>query len=311
MALLIDLRAPNWMQDAALGDILAPLLPGIRIHCGPPSGPMPDVAMLATSRMVPGMTAHLPNLQLVQKMGAGVETMLSDPDLPPQIRVARLEPHEQADEMAEYALAYVLAYLRDIPHYIAAQATRQWQDRAPRRAAGTNVAVLGLGHIGRRCADAFLRSGFQVQGWSRTPRQIDAIACYAGPDGLADLLAVADFIVAALPSTPATRGLVGPAFLDACRPGAVLINMGRGDLVDDAALVAALDDGRLAGAVLDVFHAEPLDRAHPFWAHPKVLVTPHVAGWSISDAIADVAENYRRLIAGQPLLREVDRAVGY
>jgi len=311
MALLIDLRAPEWMDDAVLRDILAPTLPGVVIHCGPAVRSLADVTMLATVQMQPGMADNLPNLQLIQKMGAGVETMLSDPNLPLGVRVARLEPDVQADEMAEFALAYVYAHLRDISRYLADQLAGRWDGRSPVRASQTTVAVLGLGHIGRRTAEAFVRNGFQVLGWSRSLKTISGVASHAGDEGLQQVLASADFIVSVLPSTPETSGMLTAARLVGCKPGAVLINMGRGDLVADIDLLDALAAGSLGGAVLDVFNHEPLPAGHPFWTHDRIIVTPHVSGWNIDDGLRDVAENYTRLMQGKPLLREIDRASGY
>ncbi len=311
MALLIDTRSTDWMGDAELRDLLAPLLPGVTVHCGPAMRPMPDVVMLATIGMKPGMVDHLPNLRLVQKLGAGVETMLSDPALPPHIRIARLEPTVQAAEMAEYALAYALLHMRKIQGYLTDQAGAVWAPKPPRRAAETRVSVLGLGHIGACTARLFRQNGFQVSGWSRTQKSLGGIACHAGVDGLRAALTSADVVVAVLPSTPDTRGFVDAPMIANMKPGTLLINMGRGDLVVERDLLAALDTGQLGGAVLDVFTHEPLPAKHPYWTQKGLIVTPHVSGWSVDDGLPDIAKNYHRLLAGNPLLREVDRKAGY
>lgn len=311
MSLLIDIRLPDWMEDAELARVLAPELPGVTIHSGPVNRILPDVVALATVRMLPGMAEMLPNLKLVQKLGAGVETMLTDPNLPKGVRVARLEPGEQAAEIAEWFLAYTLADLRRLRDYWADQARADWTGYRPRRAGDTSVAVLGLGFIGRQVAETFARNGFETLGWSRSPKDIPGVLCFAGEAGLAEVLPRADYIAAILPSTPGTRGLMRAETFAAMKPHAVLMNAGRGDLIDEAALLQALDAEVIGGAVLDVFDHEPLPGDHPFWQHPKVTITPHVAGWSLDSAIRDVAENYRRLIAGQPLLREIDREAGY
>lgn len=311
MSLLIDIRAQDWMTDAALRDLLAPHLPGVTIHCGPQQAVLPDVRMLATIQMKPFMTANLPNLELVQKLGAGVESMLGDPNMPDHVRVARLEPQVQADEIAQYCLLEILAHLRNLRGYYDDQKARRWQSLAPKRAAQTRVAVLGLGHIGQTVARLLGRTGFKVSGWSRSEKRIEGVACYKGETGLGKVLENADYVVAVLPSTPQTRHMICQESLALMQPGAVLINVGRGDLIEQTALLAALDSGHLGGAVLDVFTQEPLPGDHPFWEQKNLWITPHVSGWSLGEGLLDVARNYRRLVAGKPLLREIDRVKGY
>lgn len=311
MSLLIDIRMPDWMRDEELRDLLAPHLPGVTIHCGPPENDLPDVQLLATNQMHAGVTPYLPNLQLVQKLGAGVETMLDDPNLPDGVRIARLEPAVQADEIAEYCLAEVLASLRDIRLYQRDQQAGRWQGNAPRRAADIKVAVLGLGHIGRAVSLILARNNFQVSGWSLSAKTITGVETHCGENGSSAALAGAEFVISVLPSTNATRGFANAALFKQMQIGAIFMNVGRGDLVNDLDLLSALMVGQLGGAVLDVFHVEPLPKDHPFWQHDKIVITPHVSGWSLGEGLLDVAENYRRLLSGQPLLREIDRSIGY
>lgn len=311
MTLLIDIRMPNWMEDADLKSVLQPMMVDVEILTGPQRTPRPDVTMLATVQMHADMAENLPGLQLVQKLGAGVETMLSNPNLPAKARVARLEPFVQAEEIAEYCLAAVLSHLRDFPRYFHQQTRAEWIDVAPRRMAETSALVLGLGHIGGEIARLLAANKVEVSGWSRSPKALEGITRFHGKDGLLTALGQADFVIGILPSTQETHGLINADTLAAMKPGAVIINAGRGDLIDDDALLQALETGHLGGAFLDVFNTEPLPSNHAFWAHPKVQITPHVSGFSIEDAIPDIAENYRRLMAGDPLLREIDREKGY
>lgn len=227
------------------------------------------------------------------------------------MRVARLKPDAPAREIAEYCLAYVLRAQRNMVAHGAAQSRRQWAPIEPRYTPDTTVGVLGLGHIGGRTAAMLRNVGFRVLGWSRSPKSLDGIDCRHGTEALATMLGECDYIAAILPSTKATRNLIGAKLLSAVKPGAILINAGRGDLIDETALLASLDAGSLGGAVLDVFNTEPLPVDNPLWTHPKVTITPHVSGWHLGDALNDVAENYTRLISGAPLLHEVDRAKGY
>ncbi|MEM6622788.1 MAG: glyoxylate/hydroxypyruvate reductase A [Pseudomonadota bacterium] len=311
MALLIDIRQPSWMREEWLRDHLTPLLPGVPILCGLEDGPLDQVRALAVSVLYPGVASRLPKLELVQKLGAGVETIVASPELPHQVRVARLVANDASREIAEYCLAYVLAGQRNMAAHEAAQAKQLWDQIGPKVAADTTVAVLGLGVIGGLTAERLRDNGFSVIGWSRSPKTMPEVDCRHGIDALPEILAQADYVCSILPSTPETRDMFDAAMFGRMKPTATLINAGRGDLIVDADLVAALDGGHLAHAVLDVFRKEPLPADHPFWAHPGVTVTPHVSGWRVDDALGDVARNYQRLIAGEPLLNEVNRQMGY
>ena len=311
MTLLIDIRQPDWLTENALKDQLAPQLPGVEILLCDPGPKAAEVTMLAAVRLHAGVAASLPNLRLVQKLGAGVDGIVRDPDLPPEVRVCRLKPLAPAVEISEYFLAHVLGRQQHIARYRDQAARREWRQHPPRQGAGTTVAVLGLGHIGSMVADYFARLEFRVLGWSRSPKDLPGVECHHGEDTLDAVLGQSDYIASVLPSTPYTVNLFDADRIARIKPGAVLMNAGRGDLVMADALVAALDSGHLAGAVLDVFPQEPLPAESPLWTHPGVTVTPHVSGWHLDEGFDDVAENYRRLMAGEPLLHEVDRRAGY
>ena len=311
MALLLDVRDPAWMREEDLRDLLAPQLPDVPIYCGLAEAEPDRVKMVAVVGLRPGVAAQLPALQLVQKLGAGVETIMRAADLPPQVRVARLKPQSAAQEIAEYCLAYVLRDQRQLLRYEADTQAKRWDPVPPRQAGKTTVGVLGLGHIGAEVARRFARLDFRVLGWSRSLKTVEGVTCSAGLEALPAMLATCDHVISVLPSTPETRDLFDAQRLAQMKSGARLINVGRGDLIVEEDLLAALDSGHLAGAVLDVFRQEPLPPDHPFWSHDKITVTPHVSGWHLDDGLLDVAENYKRLIAGAPLLHEVDRRAGY
>jgi len=227
------------------------------------------------------------------------------------VRVTRLRPDVPAQEIAEYCIAYVLREQRHVDAYVRNQQERKWNPVPPRCAADTVIGILGLGQIGARTATSFHRLGFQVVGWSRSPKSIEGIDCRHGLEELTGVIARSDFVVGILPSTPTTRGLFDGDRFAAMKPGSMLVNVGRGDLIIEQDLLRALDLRYLAGAVLDVHRIEPLPQGHPFWRHPKITITPHVSGWHLTGGLEDVAENYRRLIAGLSLLHEVNRAAGY
>ena len=172
--------------------------------------------------------------------------------------------------------------------------------------------MLGLGELGTACAIALSRLGFDVAGWARSAKEIDGVATFQGPDGLAPVLARSDIVVLLMPLTPGTENLMNAERLAQLPKGAVLINPGRGGLIDDTALLSVLDAGHIAHATLDAFRVEPLPQDHPFWSHPHVTVTPHIASATRKEtASAAIAENVRRGEAGEGCLNVVDRALAY
>jgi glyoxylate/hydroxypyruvate reductase A len=311
MALLIDVKHPDWMKDDELRAKLLRHYPEADIRIGEDPGNLDDIEMLTVSSYLPREALQYPNLKVIQKTGAGVNNILADPELPESIQVARLQTNTSGGEMAEYALAYVLQQQRHIREYHDQQLRSEWKSYPPRRARETTVAILGLGRIGLLVAQRFANNEFKVVGWSRNLKEIAGVDCYAGVDGLQQTLKLADYVISVLPSTTETLGMFNRDLYSHFNPQAFFINVGRGDLVNEIDLVQALDQGLLAGAVLDVMSVEPLPVESPLWLHPKVELTPHVSGYHLGDAIFDIAENYRRLQNGEPLLHLIDRKLGY
>jgi len=311
MALLLDIKMPDWLTDE---DLRAELLchhPGADIRTGDDPGNPDEIEMLTVSNYLPGEALRYPNLKLIQKTGAGVNNILADRELPDSVRIARLQVTNSGTEMAEYALAYVLQEQRQMRAYHRQQAQAEWISYPPRKAGDTTVAVLGLGRIGQLVAQRFIDNGFNVAGWSRSPKELADVICHAGDDGLLHALAGADYVVSVLPSTEQTRQMFNIDLFPGFEPQSFFINVGRGDLVNESDLMHALDQGMLAGAILDVMSVEPLPADNPLWLHPRVQLTPHVSGYHLGDALLDIAENYRRLQSGEPLLHLVDRERGY
>ncbi|MFY2822820.1 2-hydroxyacid dehydrogenase [Ruegeria sp. MALMAid1280] len=311
MALLIETGVSDWISDSDIARDIRQLYPGADVRTPDTLGDPADITVVAVVRLSDDHPKRLPNLQLVQKLGAGVETIVSNPNLPDHVRVARLKPDAPAQEIAEWFVAYVLRRQRHMVFHEAAQHRAEWLPKAPLFAPETVVGVLGLGHIGARSARMLRAVGFQVMGWSRSPKQIDGVTCLHGDAALPELLGQCDHVCAILPSTPQTVGLFDARILAAMKPGSQLLNAGRGDLIDETALISALNNGAPGHAVLDVTSTEPLPSDSPLWAHPGVTVTPHVSGWHLGEALTDVGENFQRLTTGKALLHEVDRARGY
>ncbi len=248
-------------------------------------------------------------LKAVLSLWAGIEDIVGNETL--RVPLTRMVDDGLTEGMVEWVLGQVLRHHLGLDHVLAHQ-SGEWVPEVPPLARNRPVTVLGLGALGAACALALAALNFPVTGWSRTPKSVAGVTCLSGPEGLEQALARAGILVLLLPLTPGTENLLNAAHLDQLPPGAVLINPGRGPLVDEAALLDALDNGHLSHATLDVFRVEPLPAEHPFWAHPAVTVSPHVASETRAETASRViVENIRRDAAGMPLLHVVDRQRGY
>lgn len=245
----------------------------------------------------------------VLSLWAGVEKVVGNPTLTQ--RLTRMVDSGLEEGMVEYVTGHVLRHHLGMDADILNREGR-WAVHVPPLARDRTVGILGLGTLGTACARALAALNFRVMGWSRRPKQVAGIACRSGEDGLDEVLAASQILVLLLPATPETANLMDARRLALLPRGAVILNPGRGSLIDDGALLAALDAGHIAHATLDTFRVEPLPPEHPYWRHPQVTVTPHIASDTRAPTAAQViAENIRRSEAGEPLLFEVDRTAGY
>jgi glyoxylate/hydroxypyruvate reductase len=245
----------------------------------------------------------------VLNLWAGVERIVGNPTLTQPL--CRMVDPGLTEGMVEYVTGHVLRHHLGMDAHIVNPA-RLWDNRCPPLARERKVTVLGLGALGGACARALAALNFIVTGWSRTAHNLPGVRCLSGTADLDAALRGAEIVVTLLPRTADTENVLNAKRMALLAPGAAIINPGRGALIDDAALLAALDNGQVGAATLDVFRIEPLPQDHPFWAHPRVTVTPHVAADTRAVTAARVvAENIRRGEAGLPLLHQVDRARGY
>lgn len=272
----------------------------------------PEAVRFALVWMPPeGFFDRFPNLELVINLGAGVDRLVARKDLP-DVPITRLSDPEMGRMMAGFVLFSVLRHAREIPHYQAAQARREWSYRHPRAAQDITVAVLGLGELGAPAAIEIARQGFDTHGWATRPRDLPGVTVHCTDDALPALSAKADIVVCMLPLTPGTRKRLDASFFDGLKPGAAFVNVSRGEVVDEEALVAALHAGRVSGATLDVFETEPLPSDSPLWDMPGVLITPHLASVALPKSAApQIAANIRAVLAGRALSNEVSRVRGY
>jgi glyoxylate/hydroxypyruvate reductase A len=260
----------------------------------------------------PGELKRYPNLKLVSSLGAGIDHIVGDPDFPAHVPFVRLVDTSLTEGMVEYALYGVLRHHRQMRDYEAFRREGRWTPLPAPDTKACRVGVAGVGEIGGAVARALKGLGFAVAGWSRTGKGPGGLEMYAGTAAWKPFLARSDILICVLPLTPQTRGILNAEAFAAMPQGSALINIARGRHVVSGDLVQALDSGPLAYALLDVTDPEPLPANHPFWTHPKLEFTPHVASLTNpATAAPQVVENIRAFLAGMPLRNLVDRRQGY
>ncbi|MFK7869292.1 MAG: 2-hydroxyacid dehydrogenase [Roseobacter sp.] len=286
------------LKEASLDANLALAIPAAEV----------DYIVYAPNSFLQDFTPYT-RTKAVLNLWAGVESIVGNQTLTQPL--ARMVDPGMTQSMTEWVVGHVLRYHLGMDAHIV-NPTHQWTPKAPPLAEERSVCILGMGALGASVGTTLATLGFKVTGWSRSPKDIQAIKTYSGQDGLDQALSGAEILVLLLPDTPDTENTLNADRLAKLPEGACIINPGRGPLIDDEALVAALDKGHIAHATLDVFRIEPLPKTHPFWAHPKVTVTPHIAAETRTvTASRVIAENVRRGEAGEPFVHLVDRARGY
>ena len=287
-------------------------MPDVSLRVYPQIGDPAEIEVALAWKAPHGVLASLPRLRLICSLGMGLDHLLDDPTLPLDVPIVRLVDPNMVQQMSEYALYAVLHFHRRFDVYERFQRTRHWEELPLPHTERRHVGVMGLGEIGADCALKLAALGFQVSGWSRSARALQGIRCFSGESGLATFMATAEILVVVLPLTSATAGVVNAKTIARMPRGAYVVNIARGALVVEQDLLAALDSGQLAGAMLDVTQTEPLPANHPLWTHPNVRITPHIAGLTNPyTSIEPIADNIRRLRSGAPLQHLVDRRRGY
>lgn len=255
---------------------------------------------------------RFPNLEYIFSLGAGVDALLDDPDLPAGVPVVRMVEEALVIGMTEYVALHTLRLHRRQPELEAQQRSLDWHQIATPLAPERRVGLMGLGVLGSDAATALTALRFDVASWTRTPKEMPGVSGYHGADGLDDFLARTEILIALMPLTDNTRGILNASLIAKLPKGAGLINAGRGGLQIEADIIAALDSGQLSEAVLDVFSTEPLPTDNPLWTHPKVTITPHNAALTGSATGArEVAANLKRVLAGAQPHNIVNPNAGY
>jgi len=312
MALIIRVgpAREKWWQDH-----LQSLLPDIECRAWSNPGDLADIEIAVVWKPPAGELKRFPNLRAIVSIGAGIDHVLDDPELPRHIPIIRTTGQDLKIRMREYVTLHVLRLHRRLPEIEAAQQRREWLQLVNPPAYERKVGLLGLGDLGTDCARALGALGFDVAGWSKRKKTVPGIDSFAGQegqDGLAAFLKRTEILVCLLPLTSATRGILNADLFNKLPSGASIINAARGGHLVDDDLLDALDSGQISAATLDVFHQEPLPADHPFWQHPKILVTPHIA--SLIDPVTGgktIAANVRKFLAGDPIPDLVDLEQGY
>jgi glyoxylate/hydroxypyruvate reductase A len=292
-------------------DLFAEQMPGLEVRIWPEVGDPADIEYVLIGRMKLSELPPLPNLKLFLAMYAGIEGFIAPSHLP-DVPMVRTGPPGGDIAMTEYVMLHVLRHHRQMPDYLDQQARREWKVRPQKRPHEQRVGFFGYGDLAAPIAAQLADMGFDVAAWARTPRPEAPVPVFAGDDGFRPFLARTDIGVCLLPLTPQTRGILNAATFAQMPRGAAIVNVGRGEHLVEADLIAALDSGQLDAATLDVTAPEPLPPDSPLWTHPRVTILPHVARRVRADStVPQVVENIRRLRAGEPLNQQVDRAAGY
>lgn len=252
-----------------------------------------------------------PALKGIFNIGAGVDALMKL-RLPAGVPVVRLDDAGMSVQMAEFVVQAVVRHFRELDGYAQDIAARKWSYRKPRSRADYPVGIMGLGVLGERVAQAVAAFEFPVLGWSRSPKAVAGVRCFAGAAQFDDFLRGTRILVCLLPLTPDTRNILHRETLSLLQPGAYVINVARGAHLVDEDLLALIESGHLSGAALDVFREEPLPADHAFWAEPKITITPHTSARTLrEESIAQIARKIVALERGEAIAGVVDLQRGY
>lgn len=298
-----DFKAEPWLAA------LRTALPQAEIEVWAPGAGPADYAVVWAPPQA--FLDEQPQLKALFSLGAGVDA-LTQLKLPPQTKLVRLDDAGMSVQMAEYVVHALIRHFREFDVYQQDVAQGKWSFRRPRLRQDFPVGIMGLGVLGQRVARAVQAFEFPVLGWSRSAKAVDGVRCFSGAAQLPEFLAETKVLVCLLPLTTETQGILNRTILAQLQPGGYVINVARGAHLVEEDLIELLDSGYLAGATLDVFRQEPLPAGHPFWRHPKIIVTPHTAARTLRDeSVAQIAQKIMHLERGEPIAGVVDHIRGY
>ena len=288
------------------------LLPEAEVYVWDPEGPAVDADYAIVWQPPEALFGREKHLKAVFNLGAGIDGLLKVANLPEALTVVRLEDAGMSVQMAEYVLHQLLEASRGMETYREQQRQSLWKIHRPIKRSEWPVGVMGLGHIGKRVARTLANLDYQVSGWARGEHSLEGVNTFAGPDQLGDFLKATRVLVNTLPLTDETRDIINYELLSQLQPGAVLINVGRGEHLVEDDLLRALDDGTVLRASLDVFRKEPLPEGHPFWQRQEITITPHISARTLRDAtLEQITGKIRDHAAGRAISGIVDTDRGY
>ena len=288
------------------------LLPEAEVYVWDPEGPAVDADYAIVWQPPEALFGREKHLKAVFNLGAGIDGLLKVANLPEALTVVRLEDAGMSVQMAEYVLHQLLEASRGMETYREQQRQSLWKIHRPIKRSEWPVGVMGLGHIGKRVARTLANLDYQVSGWARGEHSLEGVSTYAGPGQMGDFLQATRVLVNTLPLTDETRDIINYELLSQLQPGAVLINVGRGEHLVEEDLLRALDEGKLLRASLDVFRKEPLPEGHPFWQRKEITITPHISARTLRDAtLEQITGKIRDHVAGRAISGIVDTDRGY
>jgi len=310
---LILLFISNEESSRRWRDALSKSLPELEFRFWPDEvGDPAEIDYVLAWKPPKGEIKRYPNLKAILSLGAGIDHLAEDPELPRHIPVSRLVDRCLTQGMTEYILYWVIHHHRYFGKYTKISGNKEWRQIPQEDARRRRIGLLGLGQLGRDAAEKLATFEYNVAGWSRTPKDIPNVLSFHGPENLKPFLNRTDILICLLPITTETYGIINKKNLAQLPESAVVINCARGAHVVDDDLIEALDSEHISSAVLDVFHTEPLPSLHPFWSHPKIIITPHMASLTVAHSAVDyVVKNIRRVERGDLPLNAFDFSVGY
>lgn len=286
--------------------------PGMNIYVYPEEHDPEEVEFALCWNHPRGLFKNYPNLKVVASMGAGVDHIVNDPGLPEDVKITRVVDEMLTNDMSDFVLSQVMNHVRGLHEYAKAQTEKKWKTFQYKRPKDTKVGIMGLGVLGNDTATKLTRNGFDVYAWTRTEKDCESVTCFHGKDQLEDFLKNSEILVCLLPLTEDTENILNADLFDLLPEGAYVINVARGQHLVEHDLMEMIDKGHLSGAALDVFREEPLPEEHPFWEHPRINITPHIASLTNPESvIPQIVENYERMKEHEPLKNTVEMKKGY
>jgi len=283
--------------------------PNVKLYVYPEEHDAQEITYAVTWKHPKGVFNKYPNLEVIASIGAGVDHIISDPEIPKKALITRIIDSQLTTDMSSFVLSLVLDKMRNISAHHSA---KNWSPMPYQTTEDEKIGVMGLGELGRAAAQTLSKNGFNVSGWSKTKKQIGGVTTHHDQKGLHDFLKNTSILVCLLPLTPETENILNKELFEKLPKGAYIINVARGEHLVEHDLLEMIDNGHLSGASLDVFRTEPLPQEHPFWKHPKIHITPHIA--SVTDpkkVVSQLLENYKRMLENKPLKNIVDLKKGY